>query len=80
MDETRIYATGFSNGAGFTYLLWAARPTVFAAFAPVAGRLLVWNNMAMDGSPNPWTQHEGQPVGDGTKYIVTKWFREGRFV
>ena len=48
--------------------------------APVAGRLLVWNNMAMDGSPNPWTQHEGQPVGDGTKYIVTKWFREGRFV
>jgi polyhydroxybutyrate depolymerase len=39
VDDTRIYATGFSNGAGFTYLLWAERPTVFAAFAPVSARL-----------------------------------------
>jgi len=39
VDETRIYATGFSNGAGFTYLLWAERPSVFAAFAAVAARL-----------------------------------------
>ncbi len=39
VDDARIYATGFSNGAGFTYLLWAERPRVFAAFAPVAGRL-----------------------------------------
>ena len=39
VDETRIYSTGFSNGANFTYLLWAERPRVFAAFAPVAGRL-----------------------------------------
>jgi polyhydroxybutyrate depolymerase len=39
VDEARIYSTGFSNGANFTYLLWAERPAVFAAFAPVAGRL-----------------------------------------
>jgi polyhydroxybutyrate depolymerase len=39
IDERRIYATGFSNGAGFTYLLWNERPTLFAAFAPVAGRM-----------------------------------------
>lgn len=39
IDDDRIYATGFSNGAMFTYLLWAERPEVFAAFAPVAGRL-----------------------------------------
>ena len=39
VDENRIYATGFSNGANFTYLLWAERPGVFAAYAPVAGRL-----------------------------------------
>lgn len=39
VDDDRIYATGFSNGAGFTYLLWAERPDVFAAFAVVAGRL-----------------------------------------
>jgi polyhydroxybutyrate depolymerase len=39
VDDDRIYATGFSNGAMFTYLLWAERPQVFAAYAPVAGRL-----------------------------------------
>jgi polyhydroxybutyrate depolymerase len=39
IDDTRIYSTGFSNGAMFTYLLWSERAPVFAAFAPVAGRL-----------------------------------------
>jgi polyhydroxybutyrate depolymerase len=39
VDEQRIYSTGFSNGANFTYLLWAERPAVFAAYAPVAARL-----------------------------------------
>ena len=39
IDDQRVYATGFSNGAHFTYLLWAERPNLFAAFAPVAGRI-----------------------------------------
>ena len=39
IDDDRIYATGYSNGGMFTYLLWAARPGVFAAYAPVAARL-----------------------------------------
>ena len=39
VDDDRVYATGFSNGGMFTYLLWAERPGVFAAYAPVAGRL-----------------------------------------
>ena len=34
VDEKRIYATGHSNGGGFTYLLWAERGEVFAAVAP----------------------------------------------
>jgi polyhydroxybutyrate depolymerase len=37
IDEKRIFVTGHSNGGGFTYLLWAARPQVFAAYAPSAG-------------------------------------------
>ncbi|HTL68115.1 MAG TPA: hypothetical protein VL200_10675 [Lacunisphaera sp.] len=40
-DQRRIYAMGHSNGGGFTYLLWATRRDVFAAFGPssaVAGR------------------------------------------
>ena len=36
VDPKRIYATGHSNGGGFTYLLWAARGDVFAAVAPCA--------------------------------------------
>jgi polyhydroxybutyrate depolymerase len=36
IDESRIYATGHSNGGAFTYLLWAKRGDTFAAFAPVA--------------------------------------------
>jgi polyhydroxybutyrate depolymerase len=36
LDEKRLYATGHSNGGGFTYLLWAARGDQFAAFAPSA--------------------------------------------
>jgi len=39
IDEDRVYSTGFSNGANFTYLLWAERADVFAAFAPVAAML-----------------------------------------
>jgi len=50
IDGRRIYATGFSNGAHFTYLLWAARPEVFAAFAPVAGRI---RPSAMPKVPRP---------------------------
>ena len=50
VDDNRIYATGFSNGAHFTYLLWAARPNVFAAFAPVAGRI---RPGAMPKEPRP---------------------------
>ena len=36
VDDKRIYATGHSNGGGFTYLLWAARGDVLAAIAPCA--------------------------------------------
>jgi polyhydroxybutyrate depolymerase len=36
IDERRIYATGHSNGGGFTYLLWAERGEVLAAVAPTA--------------------------------------------
>ncbi len=39
VDEKRIYATGHSNGGGFTYLLWAARGEKFTGFAPCAAFL-----------------------------------------
>lgn len=36
VDDQRVYCTGHSNGGSFTYLLWLARPDVFAAVAPSA--------------------------------------------
>jgi len=39
VDPKRIYATGHSNGGLFTYLLWAERGDIFAAFAPSAALL-----------------------------------------
>jgi polyhydroxybutyrate depolymerase len=39
IDNTRIYATGFSNGAMFGLLLWAERGKGIAAFAVGGGRL-----------------------------------------
>ncbi len=55
-------------------------PLLDVNIEPKLGRLLVWNNMALDGSPNPYTLHAGKPVEEGTKYIFTKWFRERPFV
>lgn len=48
--------------------------------APRRGMLLAWNNMAANGDPNPATIHEGMAVAQGVKYIVTKWFREDKWV
>ncbi len=39
VDARRIYATGHSNGAAFTYLLWAMRGKTLAAVAPSAGAI-----------------------------------------
>lgn len=36
VDDHRVYATGHSNGGGFTYLLWAQRGDELAAVAPSA--------------------------------------------
>src|SRR5262249_51797458 len=37
VDDKHIFATGFSNGAIFTYDLWARRGGVLRAVAPCAG-------------------------------------------
>jgi len=50
VDVNRIYATGHSNGGGFTYLLWAQRGDVFAAVAPSGS---VATRYAADLKPKP---------------------------
>ncbi|MES2445470.1 MAG: 2OG-Fe(II) oxygenase [Pseudomonadota bacterium] len=48
--------------------------------APRKGMLLIWNNMLPSGHPNHETLHEGMRVLEGTKYVVTKWFRERAWI
>ena len=43
---------------------------------PERGKLLTWNNLLPGGGPNPATLHQGMKVRRGTKYVLTKWFRE----
>lgn len=46
---------------------------------PVEGMILMWNNMDRDGAPNRFSLHAARPVESGTKYVITKWFRERRW-
>lgn len=55
-------------------------PRAGIRFKPKKGMMVIWNNMAEDGAPNYNTLHEGMRVLDGTKYIVTKWFREQAWI
>ena len=43
---------------------------------PRTGNLLCWNNLDEYGEPNQNSLHQGEPVEAGTKYIITKWYRE----
>jgi polyhydroxybutyrate depolymerase len=67
VDDKRIYATGHSNGGGFTYLLWATRGDVFAAVAPssavaarVANQLKPKPAMHIMGENDPLVKPEWQ--------------------
>jgi polyhydroxybutyrate depolymerase len=62
VDERHIFALGFSNGAFFTYLLWAERPQIFAGFAPVAGLPRY--------SGNPTVPKPAVPVGGRADKLV----------
>lgn len=43
---------------------------------PREGMILIWNNLDVEGTPNPQSVHAARPVEQGTKYVVTKWYRE----
>ena len=46
---------------------------------PETGKLILWNNLLPDGSPNDATLHQGMRVRRGTKYVLTQWFRQHPF-
>jgi prolyl 4-hydroxylase len=55
-------------------------PDANVKVAPRRGNLLTWNNLDADGRPNPYSMHQGLPVAGGVKYIITKWYRERRWI
>ena len=76
---------GFSGNRTWTVMIYLNTPeaggaTRFKAIdkivQPELGKLLAWNNRRPDGTLNPATMHHGMKVRAGTKYVVTKWFRE----
>jgi len=47
---------------------------------PMEGALLIWNNMGRDGAPNKDSAHCADPVRAGSKYVLTQWFRERKWI
>ena len=54
VDDSRVYAAGFSNGAAFSLLLWAERGQTLAAIAACAGRLAPSEQLNL---PRPLSSH-----------------------
>lgn len=63
-DPQRVYATGHSNGGGFTYLLWAERGATLAAVAPSAA---AGARSALKLRPKP-AMHLGSPADELVKF------------
>ena len=51
-------------------------PQANVRVTPRMGNLLLWNNLDEFGQPNTYSLHTGMPVEAGTKYVITKWYRE----
>ena len=67
VDPERLYLTGFSNGGIMTYAMACARPTMFAAVAPMSGTNLGGcaparpvSLLHMHGDPDPVVPYDGQ--------------------
>jgi prolyl 4-hydroxylase len=46
---------------------------------PKKGRIVIWSNLKPDGTMDPMTMHQGSPVDQGEKYIITKWFIDKKY-
>jgi prolyl 4-hydroxylase len=77
--------TGVAGQRTWTVMIYLNEPeaggatrfkTIDKTVQPETGKLLAWNNLRPDGRPNVNTLHHGMKVRAGTKYVITKWFRE----
>lgn len=54
-------------------------PLLKACVSPKRGRVVMFDNVNADGSPDPSTLHAGLPIERGEKWLATMWFRQARF-
>jgi polyhydroxybutyrate depolymerase len=82
LDSSRVYATGISNGAMFSYRLACELPGVFAAIAPVAGatpanltagcaETTPVSVLAIQGTADPLLPYAGGGVGGGRGSVLS---------
>jgi polyhydroxybutyrate depolymerase len=68
VNEKMIYSMGFSDGSLFTFLLWNARPNVFAAFGIVGGVIFPGVHIA---EPKPVIHVAGE-ADETVKFVSQK--------
>lgn len=68
-DTLMIYLNNDFEGGGTNF------PNIDVTVMPMAGKAVTWQNM-IDGKLQDNSLHEGMPVTNGKKYIVTSWWRE----
>ncbi len=51
-------------------------PRLNKRISPKKGMAVMWKNLDLYGNPDHDLRHTGEPILDGEKYIMTKWFRE----
>lgn len=71
-----IYLNNTKKGGETKFLKLKTSDDKDLILKPKLGDAIVWNNLNKDGNPNPYSLHQGSPVVDGYKCIITKWFRE----
>jgi len=65
-----IYLNDDFEGGGTDF------PELNYTVKPKRGMALMWTHLKKDGSGDTDAMHEGMTVTDGTKYIITSWWRE----
>src|SRR5438132_516047 len=74
VDPRRVYATGISNGGSFTWVLLAARPERFAAFASVVSP--DFGDLQWAGVPRPALYMNGDRDPAGNPLDYAEWTRD----
>lgn len=83
--DSGYWTNHYAGERKFTFLIYLTTPisggsTYFRALdlkvKAVAGRLLIWNNLFEDGSPNHKTVHCGSTLEAGNKITLVTWLRQ----